>query len=253
MSQKLLIADESVVIQKTFELILSEKDFTIDIISDGTEAFTTVKEKLPDIVFVDTELPGTNGYDLCSSIKKDLSLKNIQVFLLVAAAKGIDKKRAREAGADDYILKPFEAEELLSRIETAKSSKDIITQLRNELTRLRDKMEKTEKEAEKLKSDLTIRTDSVNVLEDDIARITGKLKELEEKADQSNKKLIEKILLKSIPAITDSIIREIVQGSFVNELKDVVEKSAEGKIPYAVERVITEELKKINKKIKNKK
>lgn len=252
MSRKLLVADDSIIIQKTVETVLSGKDFLIDVISDGTEAVNTIKENIPDVVLVDTDLPGMNGYELCRAVKKDSSLKNVQVFLLVAAVKGIDKEMAKEVCADDYIVKPFEPEELLGKLETARASRDIITQMRNELQLLRNRLEKAEEKNEKLNRELAGRSDSINVLEDEVSQLSGKLNEIKENAEKTTGELIEKALLRSIPEITDNIIREIIQGPLIEEMKSTVEKAAESRIPYTVERVVTGEIEKLKKQIKDK-
>ncbi len=249
MGRKLIVADESIIIQKTVELILSEKDFVINAISDGREALRSIKAEVPDIVFADIDLPEMNGYELCSAIKKDPSLKTVSVILLAAAVKGIDEERAKEAGADDYIIKPFEPEELLNKIDTAKALRDIVIQLRNESQRLRNKLQQTEKKAKKINKDLLNKIDAVKTSEETTAQLRKELQQIDEKADKINKELIEKILLRAIPGITDKIVEEIIQGHLRNEsqrlmveLKNAIEKAVEEKIPYIVEKVITERI-----------
>jgi CheY-like chemotaxis protein len=252
MGRKLIVADESIIIQKTVELILSEKDFLINAISDGREALRSIKAEVPDIVFADIDLPEMNGYELCSAIKKDPSLKTVSVILLAAAVKGIDEKRAKEAGADDHIIKPFEPEEFLSKIDAAKTLKDIIIQLRNESQRLRNKLQGTEKKAKKINKDLLNKIDAVKTSEETTAQLRKELQQINEKADKIKRESIEKILLQTIPGITDKVVEEIIQGPLRNEsqrlmseLKNAIEKAVEEKIPYIVEKVITEEIEKI--------
>jgi CheY-like chemotaxis protein len=245
MNSKLIVADESIIIQKTVELILSEKDFVINAISDGREALRFIKTEVPDIVFADIDLPEVNGYELCSAIKKDPSLKTVSVILLAAAVKGIDEERAKEAGADDYIIKPFEPEELLNKIDAVKALRDIVIQLRNDSQRLRNKLHQTEKKAKKINKDLLNKIDAVKTSEETIAQLRKELQQIDEKADKINRESIEKILLQTIPGITDKIIGEIIHGPFMVELKNAIEKAVEEKIPYIVEKVITEELQKI--------
>lgn len=252
MGRKLTVADESIIIQKTVELILSEKDFVINAISNGREALRSIKAEVPDIVFADIDLPEMNGYELCSAIKKDPSLKTVSVILLAAAVKGIDEKIAKEAGADDYIIKPFEPEEFLSKIDAAKALKDIIIQLRNESQRLRNKLQGTEKKAKKINKDLLNKIDAVKTSEETTAQLRKELQQINEKADKIKWESIEKILLQTIPGITDTIVEEIIQGPLRNEsqrlmaeFKNAIEKAVEEKIPYIVEKVITEEIEKI--------
>jgi len=245
MSRRLIVADESIIIHKTFELILSSKDFVINTFIDGESALMDIRDKAPDIVFADVDLTEINGYDLCSAVKKEPSLRTVQVILLVSAIKGIDEQRVKESGADDYIIKPFEPEDLLDRIETARTSKDTIEQLRNEAQKLREKLKKSEKKAEKTKKELLSKMDSAKTSEGTVSQLKKELQQVEKNTIKIKKKLIEKILQRSITEITDRIIEEIIHGSLMAELKSTIEKALEEKVPYIVEGVITRGIEEI--------
>jgi CheY-like chemotaxis protein len=119
MSRKLILADDSITIQKVVELILAEEDFEIKSTNNGEEALAAIPSFQPDIVLADIEMPKMNGYQLCEKIKQDPSLKGISVILLAGAFEPIDEELAKQVGADDYIIKPFESQELLSKINAA--------------------------------------------------------------------------------------------------------------------------------------
>ena len=76
MSYKLLLADDSVTIQKVVELILAEEDFDIRSVGSGEEALALLTEFSPDIILADIEMPKTNGYQLCETIKQDPATGN---------------------------------------------------------------------------------------------------------------------------------------------------------------------------------
>jgi len=116
MAKKILLADDSVTIQKVVELILSEGDYELKVFSNGEEAFQYIQQDKPDIVLADVEMPGLNGYQLCEKIKNDPNLKDIPVILLSGAFEPLDENRATEVGADDNIVKPFESSELVNKI-----------------------------------------------------------------------------------------------------------------------------------------
>jgi len=235
MSYSLIIADESLAIQKSVEHILSERDFNIQNVRKGEEALRIIKSELPDIALVDVDLPEINGYDLCSAIKKDSALENVQVILLAAATKGIDKKRAKQAKVDGYIIKPFEPEELLGKIDNAISAKNVIAHLKNEVQRLENRLQQAEEKAEEIGKEILEKTRAIESSEEVIAQLTSKLHQAEE-ANKISKDLIEMVRRQSIPEITDNIIAE---------LKNTIEKTVEEKTPYIVERVINQMIEKI--------
>jgi len=119
MSRKLILADDSITIQKVVELILSEEDFEIKSTNNGEEALAAIPSFQPDIVLADIEMPRMNGYQLCEKIKQEPSLKGTPVILLAGAFEPIDEELAKQVRADDYIIKPFESQELLSKINAA--------------------------------------------------------------------------------------------------------------------------------------
>ncbi|MBI5025274.1 MAG: response regulator [Nitrospirae bacterium] len=123
MGTKLLLADDSITIQKVVELILSEEGFDIKAVSDGVEAMDAIREESPDIVLADIEMPKMDGYELCKTLKSDPSFNDIPVILLVPAFEAFDEKKVKEAGADDHITKPFESQELLNKINSVLSLK----------------------------------------------------------------------------------------------------------------------------------
>ena len=118
MGKKLLVADDSITIQKVVELILSEEGFDIKSVSNGEDALNAIKTESPDIVLADIEMPKINGYELCERLKSDPSTKDIPVILLAGAFENFDEKMAQDVGADSYVVKPFESQELINKIHS---------------------------------------------------------------------------------------------------------------------------------------
>jgi DNA-binding response OmpR family regulator len=116
MSHKLILADDSITIQKVVELILAEENFEIKSTNNGEEALAAIPSFQPNVVLADIEMPKMNGYQLCEKIKQDPSSQGISVILLAGAFEPIDEELAKQVKADDYIVKPFESQELLSKI-----------------------------------------------------------------------------------------------------------------------------------------
>ncbi len=118
MANKLLLADDSITIQKVVELILAEEDFEIRSTNNGEEALTIIPSFKPDIILADIEMPKMNGYQLCEKVKQNPSTSGIPVILLTGAFEPIDEELAKQVKADDFIIKPFESQELISKLNS---------------------------------------------------------------------------------------------------------------------------------------
>lgn len=116
MGHKLLLADDSITIQKVVELILADEGFEIKPVSNGEEALSVISSFKPDIILADIDMPKLNGYKLCEKIKNDPTTRNIPVILLTGAFEPIDEELAKNVKADDFIVKPFESQDLISKI-----------------------------------------------------------------------------------------------------------------------------------------
>lgn len=108
-SKKLLLADDSVTIQKVVNLTFADEGIEVLTASDGNTAIEMLKIYRPDIVIADVNMPGLNGYQLCERIKKDERLKSIPVVLLVGSFEPFDEQEAKRVGADDFLTKPFQS------------------------------------------------------------------------------------------------------------------------------------------------
>ena len=116
MMKKLLLADDSITIQKVVGIILSTEEYQLEITDDGDRAFTKALEEIPDLVIADISMPGKDGFELCRSIKSEPSLSNTSVLLLPGAFDHFDEAKADEVGADGWLTKPFESQALLDKV-----------------------------------------------------------------------------------------------------------------------------------------
>jgi CheY-like chemotaxis protein len=113
----LLLADDSVTIRKVVEMTFASEGIEVAAVGDGQAAMDKFVELQPDIVLVDTDLPGTNGYDMCEMIKRDEATRNIPVLLLVGSFEPFDHAAAERAGADGHLTKPFHSiRDLVTRV-----------------------------------------------------------------------------------------------------------------------------------------
>lgn len=116
MSKKILLADDSVTIQKVISITFSSEDYELTIVGDGDSAIKKAKEERPDLVLADVAMPGKNGYEVSEAIKKDPATASIPVMLLAGTFEPLDKNEAERVNADESIVKPFESQELLDKV-----------------------------------------------------------------------------------------------------------------------------------------
>ncbi len=118
MSKKILLADDSVTIQKVISITFSSEDYELTVVGDGDAAINTAKEEHPDLVLADVAMPGKNGYEVSEALKKDPATANIPVMLLAGTFEPLDKHEAERVKADESIVKPFESQELLDKVRS---------------------------------------------------------------------------------------------------------------------------------------
>jgi CheY-like chemotaxis protein len=117
MSRKLLLADDSITIQKVIGITFAHEDYQLTVVDNGDTALQKARQNRPDLVLADVFMPGKNGYELCAAIKGDPLLAHVPVLLLSGTFEPFDEQKAREAGADSWISKPFESQALIERVE----------------------------------------------------------------------------------------------------------------------------------------
>jgi len=115
MSRKILLADDSLTIQKVVELTFMEGDFEVAAVSNGDDALTKLGEMSPDVVIADVHMPGADGFQICRAAKE--SHPGVPVLLLVGTFEPFEESSASECGADAHLKKPFDSQELLRLVE----------------------------------------------------------------------------------------------------------------------------------------
>ena len=116
MAIKILIVDDDPDIRDVLKLTLSEENYEIIEASDGEEALKIIHENQPDLILLDYKIPKIDGHEVCRRIKKDLLLRHLPIIMVTGKGDINDKVNGIDAGADDYVVKPFEPKELLARI-----------------------------------------------------------------------------------------------------------------------------------------
>lgn len=116
MSNKLLLADDSITIRKVVGIIFANEDFSLTVVDNGNSTVEKAREIVPDIILADVVMPGKNGYEVCEEIRREPKLSHIPLLLLTGAFEPFDEDKARSCGADDFISKPFESQQLLEKV-----------------------------------------------------------------------------------------------------------------------------------------
>jgi CheY-like chemotaxis protein len=107
--RKLLLADDSITIQKVVDLTFADEGVSVVCVNNGREAMERLEEFLPDVILADVFMPLVDGYELCEHIKRSEKLKHIPVMLLVGSFEPFDEEEARRVGAIDTLTKPFQS------------------------------------------------------------------------------------------------------------------------------------------------
>lgn len=111
MSKTIVLADDSVTIQKVVELTFMDEDYRVVAFGNGDEALSNLYGLSPDVVIADVHMPGASGYEVCRRVKA--SRPGVPVLLLVGTFEPFDEQQAKAAGADASLKKPFDSQELL--------------------------------------------------------------------------------------------------------------------------------------------
>lgn len=122
--RKLLLADDSITIQKVVNLTFADEGLDVTAVGNGDLAIEKIEEIAPDIVLADIHMPGLNGYEVCEFVKRNERFRHIPVMLLVGSFEPFDEAEARRVGADDYLTKPFQSiRQLVSKVASLLSGK----------------------------------------------------------------------------------------------------------------------------------
>src|SRR5499427_10824117 len=117
MSKKILLADDSLTIQKVVELTFSDSDYQLVCVSNGQRALERIRDDRPDLILADVVMPEKNGYEVCEAIKASPSTARIPVVLLSGTFEPFDRDRAERLGCDAIVSKPFDSQQLLRQVE----------------------------------------------------------------------------------------------------------------------------------------
>ncbi|MBI4391809.1 MAG: response regulator [candidate division NC10 bacterium] len=117
MGARILVADDSVTIQKVVELTFSKENFQIVPARSGEEAIRKAREVRPDLMLIDLVMPDKSGYEVCETLRKDPALKDVPIILLTGTFEAFDRNEGVRVGANDFVTKPFESQLLIGKVK----------------------------------------------------------------------------------------------------------------------------------------
>ncbi|WP_432737668.1 response regulator transcription factor [Maridesulfovibrio sp. FT414] len=122
MPGKILVVDDEVhirmLLEQTLEELEDEYDVELLTAENGEEGLDCIREERPELVFLDIMMPYMNGYEVCQAVREEEELADVKIILLTAKGQEVDRKHGLELGAERYMTKPFDPDEIL---EVAKS------------------------------------------------------------------------------------------------------------------------------------
>ncbi len=184
---RILVVDDSLTIRMQIKDLLLENGFDVMLAEDGPGCLRVMEEKRPDVILLDIIMPGMDGIEVCRRIKDDERLGDIPILILTNVTDVDNKVRGLNAGADDYITKPFSVEELVARVDSVIRTKAILEQLKEEVRFRSDAENRLRRANRKLEES------------------TGELKKRMEELEQSKKIIEEKSNLLQMLSTRDTL------------------------------------------------
>lgn len=117
MSIKILLADDSITIQKVVGIIFGGEDYALTVVDNGKAAVEKAQEINPDVLLIDALMPGMSGYEVCEAVRANPALAAKPILLLTGSFEPFDETKAKNCGADDFLAKPFESQQIVAKVK----------------------------------------------------------------------------------------------------------------------------------------
>ncbi|HXJ21507.1 MAG TPA: response regulator [Polyangia bacterium] len=116
MAKRILIADDSVTIQKALAMTFAGEDVAVTAARSADEAFSLAQKQRPDLIIADGAMPGRTGYDLCVQVRGDANLRSVPFYILASGQQPYDESRAQKSGVDGQLIKPWDTAAFVQQI-----------------------------------------------------------------------------------------------------------------------------------------
>lgn len=117
MSIKILLADDSITIQKVIGIIFGGDDYALTVVDNGKAAIDKARELSPDVLLIDALMPGMSGYEVCEAVRATPALATKPILILTGSFEPFDEAKAKSCGADDFLAKPFESQQIVNKVK----------------------------------------------------------------------------------------------------------------------------------------
>ncbi|PIE32896.1 DNA-binding response regulator [candidate division KSB3 bacterium] len=175
--------------------ILRRQGYTVHPAPDGELALKFALVTPPDLILLDVKMPGLDGYQVCEQLKADARTRDIPVIFISALSEVFDKTKAFALGGIDYIVRPFQVEEVLARVDTHLTLRSLRKRLQHENATLEDRVRKRTTELEKTNKALTQEISERERVEQELQRSLSEIQRLKEHIQAENVYLREEIQL----------------------------------------------------------
>ena len=115
--KKILVVDDEAHLVRSLTFVLEKAGYIVSSASNGEDALSKIKQSKPDLIFLDVMMPKKNGYEVCKEIKDSPDLKDIYVIILTAKGQEADRAQGINAGANEFITKPFSPLEVVAKVK----------------------------------------------------------------------------------------------------------------------------------------
>lgn len=150
----ILIVDDTPENLAVLSQMLTERGYLVRPAINGQVALKAVRERLPDLIMLDIMMPGVSGYHVCEQLKADKRTRDIPILFVSALDETMAKLKAFEVGGVDYVTKPFQAEEVLARVQTHLALRNMQKRLQKQNIRLQREIAERKRMEEQIKASL---------------------------------------------------------------------------------------------------
>lgn len=118
MIPRILVVEDDIVTAKILQMLLMRAGYEVTVVHDASAAFSAVGQINPHLLILDIVLPGMDGYEFCRLLRQEPDMKSLPILMLSSLTRPADQRQGFVAGADDYLVKPVNSNDLLSRVRS---------------------------------------------------------------------------------------------------------------------------------------
>ncbi len=115
--KKILVIEDSLTMQRILSFVLEKEGYEVEIANNGEEGLQKARAHKPDLIFTDLMMPVMDGFEVCRQIRADEKLKDSIIIILTGRGQDSDIEKGLQAGADDYLMKPFDPPKVVQRVK----------------------------------------------------------------------------------------------------------------------------------------